>query len=384
MLFYNTVPDEDFKNYLLLKDYVIKKTELRNINGQSYTITSFEGGHDTEYTISETINGEVSGRVQLLKRGIIQLSWVIKNGERTGCVSIYDDGTLAYVFSWDYFLLGKNLRVVMNSGQQSYLTIIDAETHKAIYRGQYDPETLARNGKGIEYDRKTGDEKYVGVFRDDKLTHISIEFLGNNRLIQYEENERCNLDMFERLPIYKGEYQKVDCMQFDLIGPGKHYNPYTGMGNGTAVEYKEPSSIVEHSSLLSSFLYRETSLREMIIPFAIEEYSVENKRDLNLENLNIHYTHLSLTDTILRTGDFSLFECVQCVHLNNVRGGGVLRFLSLMRLKTIRMQTSFYASLKIVNCPQLNNLILCKDSTEYQSSPSSLIINGMGLLGFSL
>lgn len=88
MLFDDGVPDEDYIDYLLLKDYEIKKTELKEINGQSFILTSFTGKHDNEYTISEAVNGEVSGRVQLLKRGIIQLSWVIKQEERTGVVSV--------------------------------------------------------------------------------------------------------------------------------------------------------------------------------------------------------------------------------------------------------------------------------------------------------
>lgn len=391
MVFYDGVPDKGFLDYLLLKDYDIKKTELKEINGQSFILTSFTGRHDNEYTISEAVDGKVSGRVQLLKRGIIQLSWVIKQEERTGFVSVYDDGVLTHVYSWDYFLSGKDLRVVINGGMSSYLTVVDAHTHKAVYRGQYDPETLARSGNGIEYDSETGDEKYSGIFRDDKLIHISVEFLGDNQLIQYEESERCNLDLFDRFPICIGEYTKVNCMQFDLVGSGKKYNPYTGMRYCPNCGFRNkegPITVVNSSSLFTPFIYRETSLREMMIPFAVQEYSDNNRKDFSLDSLDIHYTHIALSYMGLRTGDFSLFECLQGVHLNNVTFGAVLRFHSLMRLKTIKMESSTITSLSIVNCPQLKNLTLCKESGGFcvpsssSSSSSSLIINGMLLFVF--
>lgn len=85
--------------------------------------------------------------------------------------------------------------------------------------------------------------------------------------------------------------------------------------NGGFRNKEEPETIVNRSSLFTPFIYRETSLREMMIPFAVQEYSGDNQNNFSLDSIGIHYTHIALSCMGLCTGDFSLFECLQGVNI---------------------------------------------------------------------
>lgn len=362
-LFYTDLPSEEFKDQILLKDYKVKRTELKEIFGKTYLYTLYGGKHENEYTIAETENGVISGKVQLFKRGIIQMSWVQNDQERCGELSIYDNGYLTHTYTWDYFLKGKNLRVVKNGKNQSLLTIIDSQTKQVIYRGQY-AKGLIRDGNGIEYDRLTGVEKLCGIFRNDKLVHIHCEFLDNQQMVEYQMNEDNNLDIIDRSPVYIGGYKKIDLVTFTRSGLGKSFFPSAGIAR-EIVEWKENNSNTNSFEVYMAQCLRELSLREATAVNQGNEYKVggsggyPRNNPMNLNEISLSYTHLNLNSiSIIGDINFSPFELLQGITLQHVLGDRNVILSSLLRLSHINISNSFQnaPSIKITNCPRIQSI----------------------------
>ena len=163
--------------------------------------------------------GKVEGRCQLFNRGILSLTWMMKNGKRIGELTEYENGKALQRENWNS-ILGNDgdRRMIENSKEGLIMTIRskrgndnDEENDDGdivIYRGGFDEE-MNRDGYGIEYDRNDGKEKIEGYWSKDKLIRMIREFdADNNQMIEYAENndENGNDEILNRIPVYIGGY----------------------------------------------------------------------------------------------------------------------------------------------------------------------------------
>ena len=66
---------------------------MRFVNqSREYELQLYQGEHAKEFTVCELKDGKVEGRCQLYNRGIISLSWMMKNGKREGGITEYVKG----------------------------------------------------------------------------------------------------------------------------------------------------------------------------------------------------------------------------------------------------------------------------------------------------
>ena len=178
-------------------------------------MTLYQGDHSNEYLLSEMKDGQVEGRCQLFNRGILSLSWMMKDGKRIGQVTGFENGKVLQKEGWDS-LLGndrRERRIIENSKEGIIMTIRrrckEDDDGCVIYRGGFDEE-MNRDGYGVEYDIESGKEKIEGYWCKDKLIRMIREFdAENNQMIEYaenDENDKSNVEILNRIPIYIGGY----------------------------------------------------------------------------------------------------------------------------------------------------------------------------------
>ena len=164
----------DLSGYITCGDPI-----LREVDGKHYSVQYYQGKHENEYTIMEMRDGIADGKAQLFQYGILKLAWTMKQGKRSGILTIYNEGKVEKEVLWSNF--EKNAteeRVVWNgNNKQKTLTIKDVKTGKRIYKGECN-EHLERHGFGIVYHNETGYPQYSGYFVDDVLFHISQQVLA--------------------------------------------------------------------------------------------------------------------------------------------------------------------------------------------------------------
>ena len=196
----------------LLSDYITREKKKISANGVEYEVTLYQGDHSNEYLLSEMKEGKVEGRCLLLNRGILSLSWMMKNGKRIGEITEYENGKALRKEKWNSILgNGRDRRMIENSIDGLIMTIRrtckNGEDNHVIYRGEFDEE-MNRDGFGMEYDAENGKERIEGYWSKDKLIQIFREFdADNNQMIEYALNDdKDNVDLLNRIPIYIGGY----------------------------------------------------------------------------------------------------------------------------------------------------------------------------------
>ena len=196
----------------LLSDYITREKKKISANGVEYEVTLYQGDHSNEYLLSEMKEGKVEGRCLLLNRGILSLSWMMKNGKRIGEITEYENGKALRKEKWNSILgNGRDRRMIENSIDGLIMTIRrtckNGEDNHVIYRGEFDEE-MNRDGFGMEYDAENGKERIEGYWSKDKLIQIFREFdADNNQMIEYALNDdKDNVDLLSRIPIYIGGY----------------------------------------------------------------------------------------------------------------------------------------------------------------------------------
>ena len=222
---------------------------MKKYPGKQYSVQQYQGEHEGEYTVMEVDeNGVENGQAQLFDRGILQLSWMMKNGKREGELTVYKKGAVDRVMRWDDLReAGKEgddyrLRAIVNdeSGKELLEEMI-VGSGIVVYRGEFDGESRKREGFGIEYDEESGLEKRSGYFKNGKLVHVCQEFRkvkdedSNNtkmEMIEYggEKDENNVNDYLKCCPIYIGDYA-FDAKQFRFIhsGVGNVLNELSGI-----------------------------------------------------------------------------------------------------------------------------------------------------------
>ena len=241
----------------MLDGYIAKGNPVvREYDGKCYSIQRYQGKHEKEFTVMEVDrNGVENGHAQLFKKGVLQMSWMMKNGKREGSVTVFKDGVVDRVLRWDdlYDIDDHRddyrLRAIVNdeSGKELLEEIV-VGSGIVVYRGEFDSDSLEREGFGIEYDDESGVEKQSGYYKNGELIHLCQEFEeatgeedgggGRKRkrkrmkMTEYggERDENNVDDSLNLYPIYIGDYV-FDAKQFRFIrsGVGKVLNEYSGI-----------------------------------------------------------------------------------------------------------------------------------------------------------
>ena len=82
------------------------------------------------------------------------------------------------------------------------------EGNDVIYRGGFDSiESMKREGKGREVDKKSGRVLRCGEWKHDELFQVIQEFENDEVMIEYEVEEgKENVSLLNRHPVYEGGY----------------------------------------------------------------------------------------------------------------------------------------------------------------------------------
>ena len=185
---------------VFLDGYITDHSEKRIVNGEETEIVMYQGEHCDELLVRKM----KSGRCSLFYKGIIQLSWKEVNGVRTGGFTVYEKGKALRSQDWKG-LSGKEHRCIENCKNELELVI---EGDGVVYRGGFDDvELMRREGRGMEFDEKSGRVLRCGVWKEDELFHINQECEDEEVMIEYDTEEgRENVSVLNRNPIYEGGY----------------------------------------------------------------------------------------------------------------------------------------------------------------------------------
>ena len=218
---------------------------ITNYFGKKYAIQKYQGEHEREYSVMELQDDIPNGPAQLFKSGILQMSWMMKDGERDGKVTTYVDGVVDRVMRWSDLERGDNcFCLIVNDICGKRLMEERVENGEiVIYRGGFN-ENWERDGFGIEYDQKSGVEIRSGYYRNGILNHIHQEFeavtvSGKNklsastmRMTEYggDFKEDNVADILKLRVKYIGGYRFDEITgEFHRHGLGKVINEITGV-----------------------------------------------------------------------------------------------------------------------------------------------------------
>ena len=180
--------------------YVTEHSEKRMVNEEEVEIVVYQGEHCDEYLVREV----KSGRCSLFYKGIIQLSWKEVNGVRVGGFTVYEKGKALRSEDWKG-LNETEHRSIENCKNGLELVV---EGNEVVYRGGFDDvESMKREGRGMEYDEKSGRLLRCGVWKNDELFHIEKECESEEVMIEYVIEEGMeNVSVLNRHPVYEGGY----------------------------------------------------------------------------------------------------------------------------------------------------------------------------------
>ena len=180
--------------------YVTERIEKRVVNGEKVEIVTYQGEHCDEYLVREVR----SGRCSLFHKGVLKMNWKEVKGVRTGGFTLYEKGKALRGEDWKW-LGGKEHRCVENCKNGLELVV---EGDGVVYRGGFDDvESMKREGRGMEFDEKSGRVLRCGVWKNDELFHINQECESEEVMIEYEaEEEKENVSLLNRHPVYEGGY----------------------------------------------------------------------------------------------------------------------------------------------------------------------------------
>ena len=180
--------------------YVTERRERMTRKGVEYEVTTYQGEHCDEYLVREV----KSGRCELFCKGILQFSWKENNGVKVGGFTVYEKGKALRSEDWKG-LGGKEHRCIENCKNGLELVV---EENGVVYRGGFDyVESMKREGSGMEFDEKSGRVLRCGVWKNDELFQIEMEFESEGVMIEYDiEEGRSNLNVLNRHPVYEGGY----------------------------------------------------------------------------------------------------------------------------------------------------------------------------------
>ena len=186
---------------VLLNGYVTERKVKRVVGGEEIEIVTYQGEHCDEYLVREV----KSGRCSLFYKGILKLNWKEVNGVHIGGFTVYGKGKAIIRGNWSSLWNEREHRRIENCKNGLELVVIE---NGVVYRGGFDDvESMKREGRGMEFDEKSGRVLRCGVWKNDELFQIEKECESDDVMIEYAiEEGKPNLNVLNRHPVYEGGY----------------------------------------------------------------------------------------------------------------------------------------------------------------------------------
>ena len=299
----------------LMDGYFTEHSEKRTVSGEEVEIVMYQGEHCDEYLVREV----KSGRCSLFYKGIVQLSWKEVNGVRVGGFTLYEKGKALRSEDWNQ-LGGKEHRCIENCKNGLELVI---EGNGVVYRGGFDDvESMKREGRGMEFDEKSGRVLRCGVWKNDELFQISQEFESEEVMIEYaiEEGES-NLNVLNRHPVYEGGYV-FDEEKREVLRHGCGCVIEGGVAVREGVW--ERGELKESVELFDGwYVKREEKevLKDVHNEVKVEDLRVEIHNWNEWENVNKRVTELVIPSNCCNEAEWSVFDVNELKWLKSIEIG---------------------------------------------------------------
>ena len=280
--------------------YVTEQNEKIVANGEEVEIVTYQGEHCDEYLVREV----KSGRCSLFYKGIIRMNWKEVNGVRTGGFTMYENGKALRSEDWNG-LNKKEHRSIENCKHGLELVV---EENGVVYRGGFDDvESMKREGKGMEFDEKSGRVLRCGVWKNDELFQIEKECESEEVMIEYAIEEGMeNVNVLNRHPVYEGGYMyDEEKREFLRNGCGCEIE------GGVAVreEKWERGELKESVELFDGwYVKREGSEVLRVEDLEVEDMRVEIHNWNEWENVSRRVTELVIPSKCCNEAEWSVFD----------------------------------------------------------------------------
>ena len=279
--------------------YVTEQSDNRVVGGVEAEIMTFQGEHCNEYLVREV----KSGRCSLFYKGIIQLSWKEVEGKIVGGFTVYDNGIALRSEDWKG-LVGKEHRCIENCRNGLELIV---EENGVVYRGGFDAvESMKREGRGMEFDEKSGRVLRCGVWKNDELFQIEKECESDEVMIEYEiEEGTSNLNVLNRHPVYEGGYV-FDEEKREVLRNG--YGCEIEGGVGVKEGVWERGELKESTELFDGWYVKREGKEVFDWDLKVEDLRVEIHNWNEWENVNKSVTQLVIPSNCCNEAEWSVFD----------------------------------------------------------------------------
>ena len=384
-----------------MSDYVTERNEKRVVGGVEVEIVMYQGKHCDEYLVKEV----KSGRCSLFYKGIVQLSWKEVDGVRVGGFTLYEKGKALRSEDWKG-LGGKEQRRIENCKNGLELVI---EGDGVVYRGGFDDvESMKREGRGMEFDEKSGRVLRCGVWKNDELFHIEKECEDEEVMIEYETEEgKENVSVLNHHPVYEGGYV-FDEEKKAVLRNG--YGCEIDVNTGIAVrEGTWERGVLKESVELFDGWYVKREGNEVLKEVHDEVLKVEDLKveDLRVEihnwnewgNLSKRVTELVIPSKCCNEAEWSVFDVSELKWLKSIAIGDEcfgnvkeVKLIGMNRLERVVIGKNIFTKEKnsrgndpnrhfyLKNCERVRELKLGRDSfsdysvCEIENVPSLEVI----------
>ena len=192
---------EQWNRNVMMDEYVPEQTVRRRAVCGEVEITTYQGDHSDEYMVKDL----ESGRCTLFHKGLLKMSWQEENGKKVGGFTLYDNGKAAKRWNWTCMWSMDVYRWIENCKNGLELVV---KGNGVVYRGGFDDvDSMKREGRGMEFDEKSGRLLRCGVWKNDELFQITQEFESVEVMTEYAVEEgKENMSALNRHPVYRGGY----------------------------------------------------------------------------------------------------------------------------------------------------------------------------------
>ena len=298
-----------------MNGYVTEHSEKKNVNNEEVEIVTYQGEHCDEYLVRKI----ESGRCSLFYKGIVKLSWKEVNGVKVGGFTVYEKGKALRSEDWNQ-LGGKEHRCIENCKNELELVI---EGDGVVYRGGFDDvESMKREGRGMEFDEKSGRVLRCGVWKNDELFQIEKECESEEVMIEYATEEgKENVGLLNRHSVYEGGYV-FDEEKREVLRNG--YGCEIDVNTGIAVKEGvwERGELKESVELFEGWYVK----MEYHDPF---DWGLTEKGDLRVEihnwnewkNVSKRVTELVIPSNCCNEEEWSVFDVSELKWLKSIEIG---------------------------------------------------------------
>ena len=313
---------------VMMDGYVTEGNEKRVVDGEEVEIVTYQGEHCDEYLVREV----ESGRCSLFYKGILKLSWKENSGVRVGGFTMYEKGKALRSEDWKG-LSGREDRCIENCKNGLELVV---EENGVVYRGGFDDvESMKREGRGMEFDEKSGRVLRCGVWKNDELFQIEKECESDEVMIEYAIDEgKSNLNVLNRHPVYEGGYV-FDEEKRELLrnGYGCEIEGGVAVREGTW----ERGVLKESVELFDGWYVKLEDHDPFDWGLKVEDLKVEIHNWNEWENVSKRVTELVIPSNCCNEAEWSVFDVSELKWLKSIEIGDEC-FANVKEVKLIGMK----------------------------------------------